>query len=463
MKKASVDMDKAVRFFSKKRISGKLLWSLFLLFTLLAACHQPEESDETIVKFYGNGNVCNFSQDYILYTTRCHVGQPGALMAAHGDILLLDEWLFVHEPSVKNRDGSVSFIESDSVLMLNGKTAGIKVDNHFILRQLVDMGDKNALRGLKILYISPEGLSRNRRDLAHIATLNPGPALILSGEFVPEDLRWLLQSFNPSVLSIDLYEEQQELLSSEQQLVSLLLNLRDSIYRCTPLPALANLRHLHISMDGNDISAPPENRNWLKKNPQIKSLMLNDWGNKYPKGLLSAITSPEVLVLGGTEVPAEEIMAHSKSLKRVLTDSVVWQLNLPHVQNIAVFDSEDPQKFIDEVVTQKSGCKALQIFADGKSLDVKALQSLTKLEALTLIDADSISISPLLTMKNLKLLSYSADSTNTDSTISVLQSALPNTLVVANDGLCVGSGWLLALAPVLLSVFLLAVYRQKQR
>jgi hypothetical protein len=50
-----------------------------------------------------------------------------------------------------------------------------------------------------------------------------------------------------------------------------------------------------------------------------------------------------------------------------------------------------------------------------------------------------------------------------DSTIALLQSALPNTVVVANDGLCLGSGWLMVWVPALMATMGLALYKRRKK
>jgi hypothetical protein len=223
------------------------------------------------------------------------------------------------------------------------------------------------------------------------------------------------------------------------------------------------LHDLYFLFDGNEVAASPENKNWLNKNPQVKTLILTDWNEAYPKGLLAALKAPEVLIMGGMQIPAQEILAHSATLKRVMLDSAELQIELPGVKGLFVFNSENKQLFINNIAQKKPDCDALEIFATNQKLDLSPLLPLKNLASLTLMDADSISIAPLLEMKQLKLLSYSTDSTNMDSTIAVLQSALPGTLVVANQGLCLGSGWLMAWVPALIASMGFAVFRRRKK
>ncbi|MCU0389384.1 MAG: hypothetical protein MUE71_12325 [Chitinophagaceae bacterium] len=433
----------------------------FMPFMFFNSCRQTGTKQSTIVKLYGNGSVANFSKNYYLYSTVCHLGQPGALEASPGDLFLIKNWLFKHEPSVKSTDGAIHFIHSDSILLLNGKIAGIKIDSGLVVSKLIDLGNKEAIRQLKVIDLNHEGYVAWKPELEKIALLNPGCFLMISGDFAEDELQWLFKHFDPTVLMIELREAQQHLLAGELQLQTLFLQNDDSIYHCTPLPRLPKLRDFYFSFDGNEIATKPECKNWLKENPQIRNLILTDWEEAYPKGLLSALVAPEILIMGGMKIPAEDILAHRNTLQKVILDSAELQMELPGVKHLTIFNTSDPQFFINNIPKNKPECTSLDVFATDIKLDLSPVSDLKNLQSLTLIDADSISIAPLLEMKQLKLLSYSTDSTNMDSTIAVLQTALPNTVVVANDGLCLGSGWLMAWIPALVAVMGMAVYKKR--
>lgn len=447
------------------RINSPFFWFLagISYILLLAGCTQTDSEKSSLVKLYGNSSVANFSKNYYLYSTRCHFGQPGALMASPGDMLWMENWMLINESSIKSTDGAIHFVDSDSLLVLNGKVAGIKIDTAFTLSKLADLNNKESISQLKILSITHEGYVAYKPELEKIASINPGCMLMVSGKYAEDELKWLFEQFEPTVLMIDLPEQQQHLLGGEPQLQTLYLSNNDSIYQCQPLPNLPNLKDFYFTFDGDSIAQGTNSKNWLTNNPQIKNLTVTDWEEAYPKGLLAALEAPEVLIMGGMDIPAEEILAHTKTLKRVILDSAELQLELPGVNELMVFNTNEPQGFLASISGKKPDCIALDIFEPNKKMDLSPLLALKKLEALTLIDADSILLDPLKEMKQLKLLSYSTDSTNMDSTINVLQAALPGTVVVANEGLCLGSGWLMALVPALFTAMGLAVYRRNKQ
>lgn len=450
-------------FFGYKAYPSFWFFISFTAILLFTACRQTATEKSSLVKFYGNGSVANYSKNYYLYSTRCHFGQPGALMASPGDLLCMENWMIINEASIKSNDGSIHFVDSDSLLLLNGKIAGVEIDTAFTLSKLVDLNSKEALGQLKILSITHDGYAQYKPEIEKIALLNPGCILSISGKYAEDELTWLFEQFNPTVLMIELPEKQLHLLVGEPQLQMLYLSNNDSIYQCQPIPNLPNLRDFFFTFDGDSIAQGTDSKNWLTKNPQIKTLVVTDWEEAYPKGMLAALNAPEVLIMGGMVIPAEEILAHRATLTRVIVDSAKLQLELPGVNEFIVFKTDHPQAFIDSLSRKKPDCKALDLFTTDQQIDLSPLLTLKKLEALTLIDADSIALDPLKQMKQLKLLSYSTDSTNMDSTITVLQTALPGTVVVANEGLCLGSGWLMALVTAMFAAMGLAVYRRKKQ
>lgn len=447
------------------RINSRFFWHVVSLTAILflAGCGKTTPEKSGIVKLYGNGSVANFSKNYYLYTTRCHLGQPGALMISTGDMLWLENWIVIYEPSLKSNDGAIHFIDSDSLLLLNGKIAGIEIDTAFTLSKLVDVNNNEAIRQLKVISITHEGFVAYKPELEKIALSNPGCFLEVSGKYAEDELKWLFDQFNPTSLMIELSEQQQPILAGESQIQTLYLSNNDSIYYCKPLPNLPKLRDFYFAFDGNEIGSGVDGKNWLKTNPQIKNLTVTDWEETYPKGMLDALEAPEVLIMGGMDIPAEEILAHANTLKRVIVDSTELQLEIEGVKELMVFNTNKPQTILDSIISKKPDCIALDLYATGENLDLSLLIALKKLEALTLIDADSIALGPLKEMKQLKLLSYSTDSTNMDSTITVLQAALPGTVVVANEGFCMGSGWLLFSIPAMLAAIMLANKKREHK
>jgi hypothetical protein len=67
-------------------------------------------------------------------------------------------------------------------------------------------------------------------------------------------------------------------------------------------------------------------------------------------------------------------------------------------------------------------------------------------------------------LKGLRLLVVPPDTFNPPAEeVAELQKALPDTLIVAGKGLCLGSGWLLALVPVVAGAWAVAALRRRKR
>jgi hypothetical protein len=449
-------------FYRKSPLQHGWLFILFIASLLFSNCHLTSNEKASVVKLYGNGKATNFSKNNFLYATQCHVGSPGAFMASAGDLLWIEGWMLENDATLKNTDGAVHFVASDSLLILNGKVAGIVVDTSKDLNHLIDLRDKNKIRDLKVIVLDSSSMQFHKPALESIAAENPGCALQIIDNLSEEEIRWLLDKFSPVVLTITMTADQQPLLATEQQLKILYLTNDDSLYTCKPLPALPNLSEFSFQFNGNEIVPSDNNKNWLQNNPQIKKLTVSNWNENYPKGMLASLKGLETL-FSDMEIPAEEILQHKASLHKAFIDSQALQYELPGVTWITLGIMDEPQKQIEELVAKKPMCETLDLFVDGYAVDVTPLLSLKKLEALTLTGADSISLEPLKQMKQLKLLSYATDTTNMDSAIAVLKAALPNTVVVANEGFCMGSGWLLLSIPALFVAIMLANKNRKMK
>jgi hypothetical protein len=94
---------------------------------------------------------------------------------------------------------------------------------------------------------------------------------------------------------------------------------------------------------------------------------------------------------------------------------------------------------------------------------ISNLQSLTKLNnlyGLTIMDTVT-DLATVKTLKNLKYLSLPLILLEDSIKKAELQRELPDTRIVANEGFCMGSGWLLLLFPIVLILRFFAV-RKKQ-
>jgi hypothetical protein len=91
--------------------------------------------------------------------------------------------------------------------------------------------------------------------------------------------------------------------------------------------------------------------------------------------------------------------------------------------------------------------KRVELIKCGNIKDVSSLLDLPDLEQLVLIGKE-VDLAPLGRMKNLRLLVLGEETfTKSEETIQALRKALPGCAIVAGEGICLGSGWILLLVP----------------
>lgn len=422
-----------------------------LLFSLLLApaCKQQPTNKYQLVKAYGNGKIANLTKSFIFYSNQCSLVSPGAFMASDGDLLMIEDWAILYSSKNYPAGQPIRFITSDSVLLINNKVIGLCLDSNYRMEGMLSNIDSVSILDLQVLSLSASSFLSYPKQLQRIASINPQINIQLADSIGDKEFSNLLSIFNPTCLFAYVSQSQFALLQTEEQLTNLYIDLcNEPNLIQQALPALKNLKTL--SLNYNHEGKTTLTANVLSNNPQIERLTLANFDSALVQGFLDPLQHLREFISTDAPFSAKEIMAHQNTLERVLVDSFELQLQMPHLRWASIGNTENSALTLDSLAQKLPTLEVLEIFADGNNVTVTALQSLKHLRALTLVDADSIDLNPVKQMKKLELLSYSTDEGNEDSTISVLKASLPNTLVVPNDGFCVGSGWLLLLLPALL-------------
>ncbi|HSR40327.1 MAG TPA: hypothetical protein VLL95_15560, partial [Phnomibacter sp.] len=252
-------------------------------------------------------------------------------------------------------------------------------------------------------------------------------------------------------------------LRTESQLRSLYISNTDSILMAETVPALPNLKNIIYFFNGDSISTDAKYDQFLVNNPQLEKVCLLNWkaddDSINATGIIRPLKNIRELALD-MPIDDSEILAHKATLEKLMADNEYLQLQMPHLRWATI---SEQQSIFDSLVASNPNLQVLEINGPDNALDLQNANQLKELQALNLVHADSTKISPLFQLKALKLLSYSLRKGDSDSTIQALRTALPNTLVVPNDGFCVGSGYLMLFLPMLAIALLMAHRRQKRK
>jgi hypothetical protein len=132
--------------------------------------------------------------------------------------------------------------------------------------------------------------------------------------------------------------------------------------------------------------------------------------------------------------------------------------NLKNLKWLNLLVYEDQQTF-DELLPSLQNLECLELYPEEDSLSLAVLKDLPKLKYLE-ISESKIDRNTLLSLTNLELLSIPEKTYKDSLYLAELQEALPNTTIIPNAGLCMGSGWLLLTIPAL---FILLVIKLEWR
>lgn len=434
-----------------------------MLVLLSLGCRQstaPRSTEEyAVVQLYGNEGIANFTKSNILYSSLSTPVSAGAFTVAPGDLVAIGGWVLPWNDSMAGPDHTVRFTEQDGLLWLNGEVAGLAPESDTAAGDILASMDTASIRRLRILGVNGAWVHRHSKALQHIASLQPRLNLMVDS-MQQEQLATLLQWFDPAFLMLHLQPGQTSLLASEPQLQHLVLHLEaDTLLLHDALPALPALEQLAMQPEETDtIYITPH---FLVNNPQIKKLTITNLDQPDLGAILQPLKSPQELVLMSTRIDKKDILPFAGSLERLLVDSSTWQTDMPRLR-WATHSADDGQAVLDQLMSSHPNLEVLELFDEDSSININSVTKLRQLHSLVLVDADSLDLAPLKSMTHLKLLSYSSNEKNDDSTLRQLKTWLPNAMVVPNEGFCLGSGWLVLLAGGLLGVIAMANRRHNK-
>jgi hypothetical protein len=115
------------------------------------------------------------------------------------------------------------------------------------------------------------------------------------------------------------------------------------------------------------------------------------------------------------------------------------------------FSSDVAQEEFNSFVDMHPNLEVIELIKNDMIRGLQSLSKLSKLSGLTVTDTVT-DIASIKTLRNLKYLSLPADFLEDPISKAEIQKSLPDTRLAANEGFCLGSGWLLLLIPLVLMI-----------
>ena len=402
-----------------------------------------------IVRFEGSEGCFNYSRSYMAWAVKAEKQATAAVLAREGDLLAFEKGgAFPYAPA----DGDVLTVtvEGESDLTLGGRPVCVGLGKEKAERwEWVKNAPMTELAHVRFLNI-PDVVAPKRVPLLEkLAKACPGAGLALDDA---EAARQVLPLFKPRMLlgAEFLFEPDAE---------GLLVHLAE------------------VEFLGVEVGKEVKGLGIVSRLPRLRTLMLLDWDPEQtgplPKEGCTALRS---LIVGSEHVTDLTAVSHLAELRelhlarcakladvgalarlpklRALTLTGCKKLTdlsplgaLPELAWLAL-PPETSQEQLAAVAAQNGGVEVLELIGCEKVTDLGPVAGMAKLWGLVLIKTPAPR-EPLRQMKTLRYLALEADVFEKSADeVAALEKDLPGCTIVAGEGMCLGSGWILLLVPV---------------
>jgi hypothetical protein len=445
-------MDSQIDFSMGKRCLRLNSFSpLFILLTIILNSCTSTPEPYSILEFTGNGAICNYSRSIYpsLYVSDS-IGST-ALLAGEGDIIAYGEnSCFSYK--VPSR-GKFLIKNSNGKNFINDKINSLAIPANDDLIPWFKQIHKTDISELGFLFFDSVIHESYIPYLKDLAINKPQIGLGYAGNI--KDMTRLFDIFKPEfIVGAGVSQANYKILSGLTSLRFLLVSLNDSVYT-TPLPAMPQLKQLVITCD--DVNAIKTD-DFLINNRQIERLTIMGPG-KFDLSLIKPIKSLKELVISGTDnILNFDMITDHKQLELLSVDGLKSSIDtalkkLPGIRWITFYE-ETTQAEFDSFIEAHADLEVLEI---NDNCNIKNLQPLLKLHGLYgLAISDTLTdFTAVKSLKSLKYLSLPFELLEDSIVNADIQKSLPGTIIVPNQGVCLGSGWLLLIIPliVVLGIF----------
>ena len=436
----------------KIRFFACYLGVLILLFAFCTSKTVPY----SILEFSGTGNVSNYSKSFLLMLNKTDSVNPTPLIASSGDIIACDEKIFIYDEVFSQ---SRFFVKNnDSVLSINGKLNSFDIPNNEKMIPWIKNLTKTDLSALQFIRFNSKIQESYIPCLTELAKIKIDAGLYFEGEFA--EMAELLRIFKPRyIASPRLVRSDFDMLSKLSGLEILMVSLEDSV-KYDPLPSLPSLKQICLSNMEKDITLSD---NLLANNKQIERVIVQKKGS-IDFAVLKPLENLKELVVSGVNaiVNFDEVNNHKKlEVFSVTGNELVYDpalIKLPDLRWIA-FSPNVTQEEFSSFIGAHSGLEIIEIIGNNKINNLHPLSKLNMLYGLTITDTVT-DITSIKTLTNLKYLSMPDKFLSDKFMKEEIQKSLPDTHLTANEGFCLGSGWLLLLIPFVLVIRLFGKRRK---
>lgn len=369
--------------------------------------------------------------------------------AMDGDILTGEDFIVLAKGQ---SDKTLVFTDTANHLRLGGFIHSLRISE---LSEMVPALKDEELKKISLLVIDEIPTDEQFTILRRISYVNKSVSLNLSDEIEFREnesydlLKKLLPLFNPKFFSGNLDEKSAELLAQEKELEALIIPGDDSsLYILPKLPALKTAILMNDTIHPDLFRNNPDIENIAILNTSVADTsLLKQFRN------LKSIAYPFCVSLDlsifSKHKKLDRLMLYGDSIHNVIALKELTSLRWLHLPN------ETTQEQFDSIISIQTKLALLEINSGSNIYDLSKVSDCLSLKGLILYGDKMTYKKGLGKLTNLKYLAL-PEETYADSTYrNLVKKHFPNTTIVPNTGICLGSGWILLLIPMTILLWIL--------
>ncbi len=433
----------------------RLLPALIMVFVLIFTSCTSKPRHYSILDFKGKGMVINFSKSPILIEYESDTVNSTAFLANKGDIIMYGDYNFFYYQDTSENEYLFKII--DKTGYLNGKINSVKIPGNDDMIPWFKQMKSNEIAPLDFLYFETPVPESYFTYLTDLAKSKPAIGLGYDGEL--KDMSGLFEIFNPAyIIGGTISQNEFNLLSGLTNLELLMVSLADSVFSI-PLPAMPRLKQLFLSDINSSLKL---NEDLLANNRQIEKLLIKKTG-KLDLSLIKPLNNLKELIISDFDtVENADLVKNHKQLEVLAITGKKFKYNsgLNELADIRwiTFSQDATQDDFSSFLKYHPDIEVVEIIDNYSINDLQPLLTLKKFYGLTISDTLT-DFATIKSLKNLKYLSLPDVVLNDSTKKAELLKSLPNSRIVANQGFCLGSGWLLIIIPFILFFRILSHFK----
>jgi hypothetical protein len=266
--------------------------------------------------------------------------------------------------------------------------------------------------------------------------------------------RWTVENVlcyaDPEILIANLDSSTIEYLAAEKKLKSIFIGENESEGELVipHIPSLKSIISFEEAISNGSLS----------NNPQIENLTVNS------STAVGGLKNLRSLYVGFSDPVDISQFATLKKLDRLILDGDTSMFNIDALQELnnlrwLRLPSGTNQDQFDSIIHFLPKLEMLEIYAGINISDVSDLKECRSLRGLMFYGDSMYSKKGLMDLSNLKYLSLPPKAFKNEAYIQMMKKNFPNTTLVPNSGICLGSGWILLLIPFTIMLSLLFRYK----